>query len=319
MKRILVTGAAGFIGSNLVDRLLLKDEVIGLDNFRTGKLYNLDEANKNSNFKFLNFDLQNSDSNWSFLDGVDIVYHLAANADVKGGVDNTRIDLELNTIVTYNILENMRLYKVKKIVFASTGSIYGESMIIPTPENADFPIQTSLYGASKLASEGLIAAFSGAFDIQSWIFRFVSILGPRYSHGHIIDFYNKLKSNPNDLEVLGNGHQQKSYLHVDDCIQGLLSGINNFSEEINILNLGHTESCTVRDSIQWILEHLSLDPKITYGESNRGWIGDNPHIHLDISKIMSAGWKPRKSIKDSVIDTVRYLQHNTTLLDSELI
>jgi UDP-glucose 4-epimerase len=247
------------------------------------------------------------------FDGVDIVFHLAANADVRFGTLNPRKDLEQNTLVTFNVLEAMRIKNVKKIVFSSTGSIYGESPLIPTPENAPFPVQTSLYGASKLACEGLITSYCEGFDFQSWIFRFVSILGERYTHGHVIDFFNQLIINPNVLNVLGNGKQRKSYLYVQDCINAMMIVISCSKEKINIFNLGVDDYCEVNDSIGWICDELGLDPKISYVGGDRGWVGDNPFIYLDTKKIHGLGWKPTHGIQEGVLKTIRYLKDNSNI------
>jgi UDP-glucose 4-epimerase len=209
----------------------------------------------------------------------------------------------------------MRKLEIQNIVFASTGSIYGEAKTIPTTESSEFPIQTSLYGASKLACEGMIQAYCEGFGIKSWIFRFVSILGTRYTHGHIYDFMKQLKIDSNNLKVLGNGHQRKSYLHISDCMNGVLLGIEKSTDKINIFNLGIDETCEVNDSIYWICRELSLNPKITYESELRGWVGDNPLIHLDTSRIQRLGWKPKFSIENSIKDTVKYLKENDWLFN----
>ncbi len=313
-KKILVTGCAGFIGSNLVDHLLSHDNnVIGVDNFSTGRIQFLTNALRNSNFLLYKHDLLDIKKLPEIFENIDIVYHLAANADVRFGIDNPRRDLEQNTLVTHNVLEAMRKSSVKQIVFSSTGSIYGNSVVTPTPENAPFPIQTSLYGASKLACEGLIQAYCEAFDFQSWIFRFVSILGPRYSHGHVIDFYNQLCKHPEYLKVLGNGHQRKSYLHVSDCIDGIETALKESNEKVNIFNLGVDGTCEVRDSVKWICNRLNLTPELDFGNESQGWIGDNALIYLQTSKINTLGWKPKFSIKESVENTLDFLENNRWL------
>lgn len=312
--RVLVTGCAGFIGSNLVDSLLEKEiQVVGIDNFSTGKREFLTTAASNQNFELHEIDLQDSEKLPTLFKGVDFVYHFAANADVRFGADRPRIDLEQNTIVTHNVLESMRISGVRKIAFSSTGSIYGESTTSPTPEDAPFPIQTSLYGASKLACEGLIQAYSETFRMQSWIFRFVSILGPRYSHGHVFDFYKQLKEHPGHLTVLGNGYQRKSYLHVSDCIKAIEVATESSNEKVNIFNLGIDSTCEVRDSVNWISAKLGLEPRVDFGTDARGWIGDNPIIHLATREITSLGWKPEYSIKEGVESTVEYLIRNDWL------
>jgi UDP-glucose 4-epimerase len=244
---------------------------------------------------------------------MDAIFHLAANADVRFGPNNPSKDLEQNTIATHKVLEAARIAGVKKFIFSSTGSVYGEAVSVPTPEDAPFPIQTSLYGASKLACEGMIAAYAESFGIQAWIFRFVSILGPRYTHGHVYDFYNQLVEHPDKLTVLGDGHQKKSYLHVTDCISGIFIALNSVSSLVNVFNLGVDGSCEVRDSIGWILDELKLTPQISFGTESKGWVGDNPLIHLDTKKIQKLGWTPQYSIQDGVRGTVQFLRDNRNI------
>ena len=309
--KAFVSGGAGFIGSNLVDRLLdLGHEVTVYDNLSTGLLQFLEYARDFDCFRLVKGDLLDEDSLSEAITGHEFVFHLAANADVRFGTEHPRRDLEQNTIVTYNILEAMRNHGIRKIAFASTGSVYGEATVIPTPEVAPFPIQTSLYAASKLAGEGMIAAYCEGFGFQSWIFRFVSILGERYTHGHVFDFYRELKQNPSRLEVLGNGKQRKSYLYIQDCIDAILLALEKSNESVNVLNLGVDGYCEVNDSIGWICEELGVSPKLEYTGGDRGWIGDNPFIFLDTSKIRDLGWKPKLSIKDGVLKTIQYLKTN---------
>ena len=226
MKAFL-SGGAGFIGSNLVDRLLdLGHDVTVYDNLSTGLLQFLEYARDFDLFRLVKGDLLDEDSLSEAMAGHELIFHFAANADVRFGTEHPRRDLEQNTIVTYNILEAMRNHGIRKIAFASTGSVYGEATVIPTPERAPFPIQTSLYAASKLAGEGMITAYCEGFSFQSWIFRFVSILGDRYTHGHVFDFYRELKQNSSRLEVLGNGKQRKSYLYIQDCIDAILLALD---------------------------------------------------------------------------------------------
>ena len=309
--KAFVSGGAGFIGSNLVDRLLdVGHEVTVYDNLSTGLLQFLENARDFDRFRLVEGDLLDEGSLSEAIAGHEFVFHLAANADVRFGTEHPRRDLEQNTIVTNNVLEAMRKNGISKIAFASTGSVYGDATVIPTPENAPFPIQTSLYAASKLAGEGLIAAYCGGFGFQSWIFRFVSILGERYTHGHVFDFYRKLKQNPSRLEVLGNGKQRKSYLYIQDCIDAMLFALEKSNESVNVLNLGVDGYCEVNDSIGWICEELGVTPKLEYSGGDRGWIGDNPFIFLDTSKIRDLGWKPKLSIQDGVLKTIQYLKTN---------
>ena len=270
MVLVFVTGGAGFIGSNLVDRLLRDGhEVTAYDNFSTGRRAFLEAAHGCPRFRLVRGDLLDLPSLAKAMQGSEIVFHLAANADVRFGTEHPRKDLEQNTIATFNVLEAMRGSGVRRIAFSSTGSVYGEACVFPTPEDAAFPVQTSLYGASKLACEGLIAAYCEGFGVQGYIFRFVSILGERYIHGHVFDFYKALLDNPHELHVLGDGRQRKSYLYVQDCIDAILLAIEKAQDKVNFFNLGTDEYCAVNDSIGWICGHLGLAPRRIYSGGNR--------------------------------------------------
>lgn len=314
--KYFITGAAGFIASNLVDRLLEDGHVVvGYDNFSTGQEEFLRDAQQNERFTLVRADVLDLPALTEAMHGVDFIFHLAANADVRFGTEHPRKDLEQNTIATYNVLEAMRANGVKRIAFSSTGSVYGEAKQFPTPEDAAFPVQTSLYGASKLAGEGLISAYCEGFDFQGYIFRFVSILGERYTHGHVFDFYKQLLEHPDELTILGNGHQRKSYLYIQDCIDAMLTVIEKAQEKVNIYNLGTDEYCEVNNSIGWICEHLNLEPQKEYTGGERGWIGDNPFIFLDTSKVRALGWKPKLTIQQGIVKTLEYLQNNKWILE----
>lgn len=314
--RYIVTGCAGFIGSNLVDRLLADGHVVtGYDDFSTGQEEFIVPALQSPNFTLVRGDMLDLLSLTKAMSGAEFVFHLAANADVRFGTEHPRRDLEQNSIATFNVLEAMRGNGIHRIAFSSTGSVYGEAQVFPTPEDAPFPVQTSLYGASKLAGEGLIQAYCEGYGFQGYIFRFVSILGERYSHGHVFDFYRKLLQNPKELYILGNGHQRKSYLYVQDCIDAILFAVGKAEEKVNIYNLGTDEYCEVNDSIAWICNHLGLDPHRTYSGGERGWVGDNPFIFLDTAKIRALGWKPKLTIRQGIIRTLEYLQANHWLLE----
>jgi UDP-glucose 4-epimerase len=316
-KTVVVTGAAGFIGSNLVDRLVEDgNRVIGIDNFSTGLRRFLECSPDNPRFRLVETDLLDLGALKSAFEGAVEVYHLAANADVRFGTEHPRKDLEQNTIATYNVLEAMRDNGVKKLAFSSTGSVYGEARVIPTPEDAPFPVQTSLYGASKAAGEGLIAAYCESFDFEACIFRFVSILGERYTHGHVFDFYRQLKAHPNELRVLGNGRQRKSYLHVQDCVDAILVAMARGRDKVNIYNLGVDGYCEVNDSIGWISDALGVSPRLFYSGGDRGWIGDNPFIFLDTARIRSLGWSPKFTIREGVVKTVEFLKANEWVYES---
>jgi UDP-glucose 4-epimerase len=295
----------------LADRLLRdRDVVVGYDNLGTGMSEFIASASRHRNFTFVRGDLLDAHGLTEAMRGTRRVVHLAANADVRFGLEHPRKDLEQNTIATFNVLEAMRANNVREIAFASTGSIYGEAAVVPTPEDAPFPVQTSLYGASKLACEGLIAAYAEGYGIRARIFRFVSILGQRYSHGHVFDFMKQLAKDPNRLHILGDGSQRKSYLHVDDCIEAMLLALDTGDERIGIFNLGTDEVCHLLDSVGWILGRLKLSPQLSFSGGRQGWIGDNPLIHLDISRIRGLGWEPKKSIREAVELTVDWLAAN---------
>ena len=314
--RCFVTGCAGFIGSNLTDRLLAAGHaVVGYDNFSTGQERFLENAFKSHQFRLVRGDLLDTQNLRLSMAGADFVFHLAANADVRYGTQHTDRDLQQNTIATFNVLEAMRLEGIKQIAFTSTGSVYGEPSVFPTPEDAPFPIQTSLYGAAKLAGEGLVAAFCEGFGFRGWIFRLVSLLGERYSHGHVFDFYKSLRHNPHELKVLGNGKQRKSYLYVQDCIDAIFCAIEKAQDKVNIFNLGTDQYCNVDDSIGWITGAMGINPKRVYSGGDRGWIGDNPFIFLDTKKIRSLGWAPKLTIQQGVVRTLEYLMANPWLIE----
>jgi UDP-glucose 4-epimerase len=307
----VVTGCAGFIGSTLVDRLLAKGwTVTGYDNFSTGLGAFLRHAGADPNFTLVKADLLDTGALERAVAGADIVYHLAANADVRFGTDRPGRDLEQNTIGTFNVLEAMRKGGAKRIVFSSTGSIYGEHKTVPTPEDAAFPIQTSLYGASKLAGEGLIQAYCEGFGMTAVICRFVSVLGERYTHGHVFDFCRQLLSDPSELHILGNGRQRKSYMYVGDCIDAIMLAHEKSTDRVGIFNLGLDESIEVRQSIAWIADELAMNPELRFAGGDRGWIGDNPLIHLDASRMRRLGWMPKLSIEAAVRRTVQWLTAN---------
>jgi UDP-glucose 4-epimerase len=316
MQNVFVTGAAGFIGSNLVDRLLADGlSVIGWDNLSTGLQPFLEKTLRQPQFTLLRGDNLDLSALTAAMQGCDFVVHLAANADVQYGPRNPRRDIDQNTNATFHVLEAMRANGIKRIAFSSTGSIYGESSVIPTPEDAPFPIQTSLYGASKVASEGLISAYGEAFGFESYIFRFVSILGERYTHGHVFDFYRQLIEHPDHLRVLGDGTQRKSYLYVQDCIDAMLhvtraGTAREAKHHTQIYNLGTPEFVEVNKSIGYICAALGLNPRLEYTGGNRGWIGDNPFIFLDTKKIQATGWRAKLTIEQGILRTLSWLEAN---------
>jgi UDP-glucose 4-epimerase len=313
MKRACVTGGAGFIGSNLVDRLSREGvEVAILDDFRTGRREFVADALSRPGVRLVPGDVLDTAALEDAMEGCDWVFHLQANADVRGGLQHPRRDLEQNTIATSNVLEAMREAGVTRIFFASTGSVYGEPTVFPTPEDAPSPLQTSLYGASKLAGEGLIAAYATGYGFTGLICRFVSILGERYTHGHVFDFYCALKRDPTCLQVLGDGRQQKSYLYIQDCLSGVLAAAEHHHDEpgAHLYNVGTDETLLVEDSVRVICEQLSLSPRIEYVGGRRGWTGDSPLIHLDTARIRKLGWRPQLTIRQAMVRTLEWFDAN---------
>jgi UDP-glucose 4-epimerase len=312
--RYFVTGGAGFIGSHVTDRLLaLGHHVVVYDNFSTGRAEFLTEAKKSPALTVVRGSTLDPATLTEAMRGCEFVIHLAANADVRFGSLNPRRDFEQNTLATFHVLDAMRILNIRQIAFSSTGSVYGEPEVFPTPEDAPFPIQTSFYAASKLACEGLVEAYSAAYGIRGFIFRFVSILGERYTHGHVYDFVKSLRADPSTLHVLGNGRQRKSYLYVHDCIDAMFLAFEKATGLLNIINLGTDGYCEVLDSIGWITARMGVQPQLTFGGGERGWVGDSPFIFLDTSRVRSLGWTSRLSIQQGVERTVDYLVANDHL------
>jgi len=314
--KAFVTGGAGFIGSHLVDRLLAAGhQVTAYDNFSTGRRRFLEGAARCPGFALVEGDVLDAGRLAGALAGHDCVFHLAAHADVRHGIEHPRRDLDQNTLGTFQVLEAMRGCGARRIAFTSTGSVYGEPEVFPTPESCPFPVQTSLYGASKLAGEALVSAYCFGFGFQAWVFRLVSALGERYQHGHVLDFLRKLRADPGEIEVLGDGRQRKSYLYVGDCVEAMLLAVDRAAEPLSVFNLGHEEHCTVDESLDWITGHLGLRPRRRYTGGARGWVGDSPLILLDASRIRALGWRPSLGIREAVLRTLDDLVANPWLLE----
>jgi UDP-glucose 4-epimerase len=313
MRRVCITGGAGFIGSALADRLSAEGiEVVVLDDFRSGRREFLADLLARAGATLIEGDVLDASALARAVEGCDWVFHMQANADVRHGLRTPRRDLEQNTIATSGVLEAMRAASVSRIVFASTGSVYGEPEVFPTPEDAPFPVQTSLYAASKLAGEGLIGAYATGYGFTGLICRFVSILGERYTHGHVFDFYRALKRDPARLRVLGDGRQEKSYLYVQDCVSAILAAVRRHGEEpgAHIYNLGTEQTVTVDRSIAIIAGHMGLQPQVEHTGGVRGWPGDSPLIRLDTTRIRSLGWKPSLSIEQAIVRTLDWFDRN---------
>lgn len=319
--RCFVTGGAGFIGSNLVDALLADGlEVIAYDDFSTGQREFLADASKSSAFRLVEGDVLDVTALTASMQGCDLVFHLAANADIRFGLQHPRKDIEQNTVATFNVLEAMRANEITRIAFSSSAAALGEPAVIPTPEDCPLPIQTSLYGASKMACEGLISSYCEGFGFEGYIFRFVSLLGERYPHGHVFDFVRALGRDPSRLQILGDGTQRKSYLHVRDCVDAMLRVIRQRTaleapHRVEVYHLGNPEYIEVKDSARWICDRMGLDPKFEFTGGRRGWVGDNPFVFLDVAKIRRTGWEPQFTIRQSIVATVDWLMANPWLLD----
>ena len=315
--KALVTGGAGFIGSHVVDELVRRNqEVVVYDNFSSGFRRHLDPACGSGRATIVEGDILDCPTLTEAMQGATTVFHLAANADVRGGMANTRVDLDQNVIGTHSVLEAMRTVGATTIVFTSSATVYGEPDRFPTPEDCP-SLQTSLYGASKLAAEAMIQAYGEYFGIRSYSFRFVSWIGERYSHGVVYDFINKLRSNPRELEILGDGRQKKSYLHVEDGIRGIFMALESLQDTKNVLNLGHVQCVNVKEVARVVCEEMGLEHvayRFTGGA--RGWLGDSPFVLLDIARMQRIGFEPAVGIEDGLRRTARYLLDNPWLLDA---
>lgn len=315
--KALVTGGAGFIGSHVVDQLVDRGwRVVVYDNLSTGYVRHLDRASSTGRVELVHADILDDKTLTAAMEGASTVFHLAANADVREGKTDRHIDLELNVIGTHKVLEAMCKTGADRIVFTSSATVYGEPDRFPTPE--DHPlIQTSLYGASKLSAESMIQAYAEYFSIKGYIFRFVSWVGERYSHGVVFDFVNKLRANPSELEILGDGNQRKSYLHVEDGIRGVFKALEKIPGNKVILNLGHDDFMTVTRLAEIVCQEMGLDGvSFRFTGGIRGWVGDSPFVHLDTSRIKQAGFTPGVSIEEGIRRTVRYLLSNEWLLET---
>lgn len=318
MTRALVTGGAGFIGSHLAERLLADGaEVVVYDNFSTGRRPFVEALEAADGATIVEGDVLDRELLTRTLEGCDAVFHMAANADVRFGLEDPGRDFRQNAQATYEVLEAMRANGIGRIVFASSGSVYGEPEVFPTPEDAPFPVQTSPYGASKLAAEGLIEAYCEGYGFTGIVLRFVSVLGERYTHGHLYDFYKSLREDPSSLTVLGNGQQRKSYIYVGDTVDGIMLLAGHHQEPgAWIYNIGTDEVTTVDWSVRTVSEHLGIEPEIVRTGGERGWIGDSPLIHLDCTRLQALGWKPSHSIAQAVDKTLHWFDDNEWVFDS---
>ena len=309
INKILVSGGAGFIGSHIVDRLMDSGrEVVVFDNLSSGKMEFIEHHLDKTNFSLIKGDLLNTDEIDAACENINLVYHAAANPDVRLGIVDTKVHFDQNITATYNLLEAMRKNSVPNIAFTSTSTVYGEATTIPTPEEYGPLVPISLYGASKLACEALITSYSHTFNMHSWIFRFANIVGDRGTHGIIVDFIEKLKGDAKHLEILGDGRQSKSYLHVTDCVDGILFAVDHIADTVNIFNVGSEDTIDATGIAGIVVEEMGLkDVEFSYTGGKRGWKGDVPRMLLAVDRLKELGWSPSYNSADSVRDTARVL------------
>jgi len=313
--KVFVTGGAGFIGSHIADKLIADGNFVTVyDNFSTGFKFFIEKHLKNKNFQLVEGDLLDTEKLNKAIKGHDVVFHFAAFADVRSAIKDTKKLFDQNILTTYNILEAMRINGIKEIIFASTAVVYGEPNKFPTPE--DYPlVQTSFYGATKVASEAMIQSYSEFYSMKNWIYRFTSWIGERYTHGVIFDFVKKLKENPKELEILGDGTQKKSYLYAEDGVNGVLLGWKKAKDKNNIFNLGYNDFMDVKTLADIICDEMKIkNVKYKFLGGPRGWLGDAPLVYLDTKKISKLGWKPKFTIEEGIRRTVRYMLANPQLL-----
>ena len=313
-EKVLITGGAGFIGSHLVDKLMADNySVTAYDNLSLGKVENIKAHLGRKNFEFVEADLLDIDKLDKTMAGHDIVFHLAANQDLRIATTDTSVDLYQETIATYNVLETVRRHGIKKIVFSSSATIYGDVPLTPISEDYGPVLPISLYGAGKLAGEALVSSFCHIFDMQAWVFRFTNIIGARASHGVIYDFVNKLKRNTKELEILGDGKQDRPFLHVEECVEGILFGLNYSSEQFNLYNLGFDSFTNVVTIADMVVEEMGLENvSYRFAGGRRGWRGDVPQLRFNIDKINHLGWKARLTSDEAVRKAVKEIVHELT-------
>ncbi|MFC1646048.1 NAD-dependent epimerase/dehydratase family protein [Candidatus Omnitrophota bacterium] len=301
-KNVFVTGGAGFIGSNLVGMLLdIGCQVTAYDNLSLGKIEFIEKYFANPNFKFVEKDLLDIRALKKNIANHKVVFHMAANSDIGFDAHTTDVDLKQGTVVTYNVLEAMRVNGAKEIIFASSSAVYGEPKKKPTPEDYGPLSPISLYGASKLACEALISSFCHCFGFRAWIFRFANIIGANGTHGVVYDFIKKLKNNPRKLRILGNGKQSKPYLHVSECIEGMIYGHCHSNDNVNVFNLTCEGTTNVKTIAKLVISEMGLkNIKQEFTGSSRGWLGDVPQVALDALKLKKLGWNAKYTSNQTV-------------------
>jgi UDP-glucose 4-epimerase len=310
--KFFVTGGAGFIGSNLVDRLIEKGDVTVYDNLSLGREDYISQHINKRNFKLIHGDVLDFESLLSVMKGYDCVFHISASNDIAGGLEHTDLDLKQGAMATYNVLEAMRRNGIKKIIYSSSATVYGEAKVFPTPEGQTFQQPVSLYGASKVAGEAFISAYCHLFDMQAWIFRFGNVTGKRQTHAVLFDFINKLKKNPRELEILGDGKQKRCFFLVQDCVDGILFGFERAKDRINVFNLGVSSMTDITTVAKILVEEMGLkDVKFKYTGGPLGFPGDVPQVSLDVEKMAKLGWRVRFESTDAVRQAIKdYLHEN---------
>jgi len=301
--KVLITGGAGFIGSNMTDRLLNdeKNEVTIIDNFCSGQMSYIKDHQKNNRFNLIKGDMLDIELLKDIIQGQDFVYHFSANPDIAKGMIQTDLDLKQSIIATYNLMEAMRIHNIKNIVYSSGSGVYGDVGFIETAESFGPLLPISMYGASKLGAEGIISAFCHMFDIQAWIYRFANVVGRRQTHGVGFDFINKLRKNSEMLQILGDGKQSKSYIHISDVIEAMLYTIEKSNDRVNLFNVATYDYITVNEIAKIVIEEMALNNVILeHTDGDRGWKGDVPVVRINQRKINNLGWKPKLSSIEAV-------------------
>lgn len=313
-KRVLVTGGAGFVGSHLVDGLMRQGASVTVyDNTTTWAKLFLERVRELPNFRMVKGDLLTGERLDKELIGCDTVFHFAAIADIRHASERPALMLEQNLTATMMLLDGMRRQSVPHIVFASSGAVYGTQQNIPIPEDCPFPVQDSLYGATKLASEALISSYCHSFGMRSTIYRFTPMIGERYWHGHIFDWVKGLRRKPDEFALLGTGKERKFCLYVKDAVDGMLLGAEHSPHPVNIYNLGGEDFYTISDAFSWVARQLRVGPDVQF--KGQTWPGDNPNLYLDNRRIKALGWRPTVFLRDAVERTVSYLLNHPQLLE----
>ncbi len=307
--RCFVTGGAGFIGSHLVERLLAEGNAVTVyDDLSSGKTERIEGLLGKDGFTFIEADLLDNTTLKDAMRGHDFVWHLGANTDIPGGSQDVNLDIKNCTLATHNVLEAMRTHGISRLIFSSTSALYGDPPVFPAPESAGPLRPISLYGAAKLACEGLISAYCHLFGIQAWMFRFTNVVGARMGHGVIFDFIQKLKRNPHELEIWGDGQQQKPFFLVEDCIEGMFCAFRSSNEWCDVFNLGATTATRIDKVAEIVIEEMGLTSVgLRYTGGRRGFPGDVPELLLDVTKMKRLGWQASHTSDEAVRIAARRL------------